>query len=116
MFSLVQECKKDNCFKCGKKITDIAEFSIEHKIPWLGNNSSLFWDLNNIAFSHLSCNKTDRPGFRSVWRKAPKGKSWCYICKTYKNIKKFAGRKVTYAQRNPYQPTCYDCKKLRGWD
>lgn len=32
--------------------------SIEHKIPWLNseNPQGLFFDLQNIAFSHLSCN------------------------------------------------------------
>lgn len=34
------------------------ELSIEHKTPWLDSEDpkALFFDLNNIAFSHLSCN------------------------------------------------------------
>ncbi len=33
-------------------------FSIEHIVPWLDSDDpkGLFFDLNNIAFSHLSCN------------------------------------------------------------
>lgn len=56
LFSLVQETKKDICFQCGEKIKSVKEFSIEHKVPWLDKDTDLFWDLDNIAFSHLSCN------------------------------------------------------------
>jgi len=33
-------------------------FSIEHKIPWLDSSDpvGLYFDLNNISFSHHSCN------------------------------------------------------------
>lgn len=35
---------------------------MEHKIAWLDGNDpiSLFFDLNNTAFSHLKCNIADR--------------------------------------------------------
>ena len=56
LFRYVQKCKDDTCFHCGRKIEDIDNFSIEHKVPWLDNNIELFWDLDNIAFSHLKCN------------------------------------------------------------
>jgi len=57
MFSLAQECGKDTCFRCGQKIESVEEFSIEHKISWLDTSPHLFWDLSNIAYSHLSCNR-----------------------------------------------------------
>jgi hypothetical protein len=56
MFKLAQELKKDICFQCNEKIETIEQFSIDHKKPWLDNSPDLFWDLDNIAFSHLSCN------------------------------------------------------------
>lgn len=59
MFDLVKQLKKDICYHCNKKIETIREFSIEHKKPWLDNNSDLFWDLDNISFSHLSCNSAN---------------------------------------------------------
>ncbi|MBP7540882.1 MAG: hypothetical protein KA802_13235 [Saprospiraceae bacterium] len=36
-------------------------FSIEHKVSWLNSNNpvELYFDLNNISFSHLSCNISD---------------------------------------------------------
>lgn len=58
LFSLVQECGKDTCYRCGKKIEDVVNFSIEHKKPWQNSDTpkELFYDLNNIAFSHMNCN------------------------------------------------------------
>ena len=36
-------------------------FSIEHLKPWLDSNDpvGLYFDLDNISFSHLSCNISD---------------------------------------------------------
>lgn len=58
MFQMIQKLGKDICFQCGKKIENIDELSIEHKIPWLDSENpiELFFDLDNIAFSHLKCN------------------------------------------------------------
>lgn len=56
MFDMAKRLDEDACFQCGSAITDIATFSIEHKKPWLHESPDLFWDLGNIAFSHLSCN------------------------------------------------------------
>jgi len=58
LFKLVQDVNKDICHQCKQKIDNIEDFSIEHIIPWLDseNPKELFFDLNNIAFSHLSCN------------------------------------------------------------
>lgn len=58
LFKLVQETGRNICFQCGKAIESEEELSIEHKVPWLdsGDPVKLFFDLNNIAFSHLSCN------------------------------------------------------------
>ena len=43
-------------------IKTVEGLSIEHKTPWLDreNAKELFWDLDNIAFSHLSCNSGAR--------------------------------------------------------
>ena len=52
------------CFRCGAEIKNLRDFSLDHKIPWLHNKEpkKLFWDLDNIAFSHLSCNSRDSRG------------------------------------------------------
>lgn len=56
LFDLVKKCGLDTCYRCGEKIESIDDLSIEHKEAWLGVDVKLFWDLNNIAFSHLNCN------------------------------------------------------------
>ena len=60
MFDLCVQAGQNLCYQCYEPIEDIAEFSIEHKIPWLDSETprELFFDLDNIAFSHLLCNTT----------------------------------------------------------
>lgn len=57
LFRELQRSNNDNCFKCGDKIEDIDHLSIEHKRPWLHISADLYWDLDNIEFSHLTCNR-----------------------------------------------------------
>lgn len=58
VFSLLKKLNENFCFQCGGEIESEKELSIEHKVPYLDSEDpkSLFFDLNNIAFSHLSCN------------------------------------------------------------
>ena len=46
------------CYQCGAEIEDCDDFTIEHKTPWLHSEDprGLFFDIDNIAFSHKSCN------------------------------------------------------------
>ncbi|KKL25625.1 hypothetical protein LCGC14_2403420 [marine sediment metagenome] len=105
MFQLVQQTGRDRCFVCEKKITSADEFTIEHKIPWLDDNPDLFWDLNNIAFSHGKCNKA-QPS-RKI---GPKGKSWCYGCKSFLSENMFGNRSSRW---NNLDYECKSCKAER---
>ena len=51
-----------DCFRCGQQIDSIEDLSIEHKVPWQSapDPQASFFDLENIAFSHLSCNSGAR--------------------------------------------------------
>ena len=60
MFDLICRLHLNVCFKCDLPITSALEMSIEHKTDWLHVNSDLFWDLNNIAYSHRKCNRPSR--------------------------------------------------------
>ncbi|WMM35529.1 hypothetical protein [Vibrio phage PJN101] len=68
MFSYIQHCGDDKCFQCGKQIKSVDDLSIEHKIPWLDSEDpkGLFFDLSNIAFSHLKCNVAARRSVKAV--------------------------------------------------
>lgn len=48
---------KEVCYQCGKPMSR-DDFSIEHKEPWLDSEdpAGLFFNLENVAFSHLACN------------------------------------------------------------
>lgn len=58
LFTMAQKLGLDTCYRCGKLITQESEFSIEHKEPWLDSEDPIdrFFNLDNIAFSHLKCN------------------------------------------------------------
>ena len=58
MFDLIKKLNQNICFQCGKIIETEENLSIEHKIPYLHSEDpiKLFFDLGNIAFSHLKCN------------------------------------------------------------
>ncbi len=58
MFNLIQKSELDICFQCGEIIESVGDLSVEHKTPWMDSNNpvELFFDLSNIAFSHIKCN------------------------------------------------------------
>jgi hypothetical protein len=59
LFKLIQAQELDMCYRCSNKIESIDDLSIEHKDAWQSSDNPVeaFYDLNNIAFSHLDCNK-----------------------------------------------------------
>ncbi len=58
IFTYAKRCGDLDCFQCGKPIESIDALSIEHKKPWMQAEQPrmAFYDLDNIAFSHLRCN------------------------------------------------------------
>lgn len=77
LFKLVQEVGLDTCFKCDRLIETERDLSIEHKLPWFNRDVELFWDLDNIAFSHLRCNRPHKSGPRNRPRIREDGMVWC---------------------------------------
>lgn len=61
LFMLVCEAGRNICFHCGGEIENESDLSIEHKQSWLGIDVDLFWDMENIDFSHLRCNSSRSP-------------------------------------------------------
>ena len=58
LFRLVKQLGMDGCYQCGRPIEAVEDLSIEHKLPWQSAPDPVgaFFDLDNIAFSHISCN------------------------------------------------------------
>ena len=69
LFKCIKKLGEDICFRCGEKIESINDLSIEHKLPWQSSDDPIetFFDLENIAFSHLNCNisASDKTGKRN---------------------------------------------------
>ena len=58
LFEFAKRLDMHWCFQCGAEIEDCDKFTVEHKTPWLHSEDpkGLFFDIDNIAFSHKSCN------------------------------------------------------------
>ena len=108
LFNLLQKHGENTCFKCSRLIETAEELSIEHKEPWEGVSVELFWDMENIAFSHLRCNKNHRRrGGRAYLRKVgPEGTAWCRNCKAFLPVVAFSRHSSRW---NGLQPWCDDC-------
>jgi hypothetical protein len=114
IFSLVQKTGEDRCFRCGKLIESVDQLSIEHKEPWEGRSIELFWDLNNIAFSHLKCNRphgyTYNPENGIKQRKAgPVGTAWCSDHKQFLSTTEFSKG----SRWDGLRGYCDSCRKAR---
>ena len=108
LFDFVVKLGLDSCFKCGKCIKTDAELSVEHKIAWLDRSPDLFWDLENIAFSHRKCNKAERfPRDRKI---GPEGTIWCSGHKEFLDEDKFRKDKSRWSG---YGSTCKKCRGLK---
>ena len=85
----------------------VDEFSVEHKIPWLDSDDpiGLFFSLDNIAFSHHSCNSG--AGGRRGYVVCPSGQSWCYKCKKFKSTEEFWSS--SQGRPNGLNPGCKEC-------
>lgn len=61
IFDLVVKSGQNACYHCGRQMCK-EDFSLEHKVAWLNNESPMevFLDINNISFSHIQCNRNER--------------------------------------------------------
>lgn len=97
LFDLIKKLKLNKCYQCGEEITESEHLSIEHKIPWLDseNPKELFFDLNNISFSHLSCNVSAR---RNSSVKHPSATAYKYGCRCKECKNKHAEKMRKYRE------------------
>jgi hypothetical protein len=67
LFEAIGRLGERDCYRCGVLIERIDDFSIEHKSAWMqaADKRSAFYDLGNIAYSHLSCNSAAASRFQS---------------------------------------------------
>jgi hypothetical protein len=109
LFNLLKKHNENICHTCGNLIERIEDLSLEHKKPWEGISVELFWDLDNIAFSHLFCNRPHRftssgPKLRKV---GPEGTNWCVRHQKFLPILSFSNNKNNW---NGLHHFCKDCQ------
>lgn len=109
LFDMARRLGEDVCFRCGGRIEAVRELSVEHKLPWLDEDPALFWDLANVAFSHLGCNVRAAKRPRKV--DYPEGQKWCRKCKEFRPVDEFP----ECAQANRSVP-CSKCESARRLD
>jgi hypothetical protein len=105
VFDMAKRLGLLDCYRCKEPILKIRDFSIEHKIPWQSSEEPkvAFFDLENIAFSHLSCNSGAGSGSgRTIIY--PEGQKWCGICKSFKSLTEFPACAKRDRSRN-----CKEC-------
>lgn len=85
LFHILGKNGLDICYICNKKIKEYKNFTIEHKISWESKkDKDLYWDMDNISFSHKKCNISYRD-----YLVPPKGKNWCKYCRKFKPVNHF---------------------------
>lgn len=105
MFRFVQVLKLDTCFRCGNVINSVEELSVEHKRAWLQepDPKEAFFDLNNIAFSHLNpCNSG-----AGVKKTCKHGIHGCTTC--------IQERRRRFRERKRYQDS-REYRRNKGWE
>lgn len=113
LFSLAQRLGLTTCFVCERDIESVSDLSIEHKVPW-SSDVDLFWDLNNIAFSHRPCNTPHVYGRRKSSRKRADGKWLCTSCDRYleQDLFSFYTPSKTRLEKRP-RSHCKECRAQR---
>lgn len=99
LFSFVQK-EEYMCHHCGEPMSR-EDFSIEHIRPWLDSKDpvGLYFDLDNISFSHLKCNIG---ASRQPTTKHPSIRSYAYGCRCdeCRELKKLDQRKTRKKKKN----------------
>lgn len=106
MFHLLKRLGENVCSKCEQIIATSDDLSLEHVLPWEGRSAELFWDMNNIRFSHTRCNTPHvRHGGSLRKIKSPEGMNWCRTHKKHLPVEEFS------TQPSRWNGLAYDCRE-----
>lgn len=97
LFGILKKHGENICVRCNEFIESVDELSLEHIKPWENISVSLFWNLENIAFSHLHCNKPHvYHGGKFQRKDSPPGTAWCTVCKKFESVNRFHKNKTNW--------------------
>jgi hypothetical protein len=108
LFDILQTFGLDLCYRCELPIETVEQLSLEHIQPWLNakNPRETFYDLDNISFSHLTCNisHASKPTKKYDTLQEKKKAEWSrYYAKNSETLLK---RKRERYHRNKRKPEC----------
>lgn len=107
LYEALKKLGESRCFVCGMEIESVEELTVEHKTPWENIDPALFWNLDNIAFSHRKCNKPHSLKLKPRERfKTPNGTAWCSRCKRNKDTESFYKSSKRWSGLQAY---CKEC-------
>jgi len=110
LFKYIVKAGDNICFRCGEEIERAEDMSMDHKIAWMNNglnSADLFWNLDNIAFSHKRCNRKD---YYLYTKATPKGTKWCPSCKSTRILDEFTKDK---SRSDGLEWCCRGCRSIR---
>lgn len=108
LYELAKELELVRCPKCSKNIDSARDISVDHIKPWRNVSAELFWDLDNIMFTHKWCNKVDRPRRREC----PEGTRWCHKCQDFLDEALF-GKSKLCLKCDATRVAAYDARNRR---
>lgn len=99
LFSLAVELNRNVCYRCNRLIGSVDDFTIDHIIPWMYSEkpNELFFDIDNIAFSHGTCNSShsrgqfnvkSQQGFKGVYFDSRRNRAKPYYAEIWHDNKK----------------------------
>ena len=108
VFELAKECGKNVCYRCGDEISSFEDMSIDHYEEWLHkeNAHDLYFDIDNVGFSHRSCNAGAARCRRIL--KTNSGFKGVILCEDRKRKKPY---KVDILKENKYFKNVVDAAK-----
>lgn len=110
LFYLLSKYRDNICYVCKNEIKIASDLSIEHIQPWEGRSAELFWDLENIAFSHSRCNKPHNYNIEGKRKYQDDYSAWCCYCKVFLSKSLFDKCSTRW---NGVSSCCKKCKTLR---
>jgi hypothetical protein len=113
LFRCLQRLGEDFCHHCGEQITDPDELSVHHIKPWRYDRPDLFWDLGNCTFSHMRCNKVDRPHRPVKKNPSAPGMHWCSRCRVLRPVGDFSPCYLRRSRKNNGSAWCRSCSQER---
>lgn len=104
LWKLIVETRQNMCYACSGEMTR-ETFSVEHKTPWLDSEDpvGLYFDLENVSFSHKVCNYSRARNFQGDKTHCPSGHPY-----DGENVQK---RKTSKGHNSR---ACLPCKKKRN--